>query len=120
MMRIRPEQIRTLADVARPGVEDRLVAHLLEHFPDECTELGESLVRAAVRGGTARASRYGITSTYGVCRFLNLAFVFGHRFDEEMPWAGEILAAGGDDCLDRLHRAALDHLGANGRRFTRP
>ncbi|MEM7153896.1 MAG: hypothetical protein AAF799_13690 [Myxococcota bacterium] len=61
-----------------------------------------------IRHGVTRASGYGIESELGICRYLNLMFVFGRDFDRNprLSWAREILDGA------RIHRSLsrIDHL----------
>ena len=53
--------------------------------------MGESEVRASVDDGFERAFGYGIRTERDFCRFVDLMFVYGKRFDAEVPWAAAVL-----------------------------
>jgi len=92
-MRLRKEQIEAFSAAARQEFEDRMVEHLNEFFPRHCKAMGEEGVRQEIRHGVARARTYEITSQRDVCKYIDLAFVYGRDFDTnpKLPWAGRIL-----------------------------
>ena len=93
----------------RARFEGKMVAHLREFFPTRCATLGERGVREAVTRGVDRAGRHGFVVYGDVCSYLELAFAFGEGFDDEEPWAAEILAqpfAHADSKMKCLYAAA--------------
>lgn len=98
-MKIRPEQMESFSEAAVQDFEDRMVVHLEKFFMEQCEALGEDEMRKAIREGIDRAAGHGITAERGVCKYIDLMFAFGRRFDEsrELPWAQKIL---NDQALD--------------------
>jgi hypothetical protein len=112
---IRTEQLRSFADSAATGFDERMVAHLRKCFPAECDALREPGVRETIRQGIARSAPYGVTGERDVCKFIDLMMLLGPDFDTRLPWAARILH---DQVLqtpsariDQLFTAAKAHLG---------
>jgi hypothetical protein len=113
-LRIRPEQMPPFERVVQQVYEHRLVAHLHEHFPDECDTLGDDGVRDSIRHAIGRATAHRIDNQHDVCQYLNLMYVFGRDFDVDpgLPWAGEVLTDDQVDPaekMDKLYAVATDH-----------
>ena len=53
----------------------------------------DAQLRDTIQYGTKRAADYGITDRRDVCKYIDLAVVFGRDFDTDRrsPWAGKIL-----------------------------
>lgn len=112
MLRIQAQQMADFAEDAVKDFEDRMWKHLGDLFPAYVEALGEGATRALVHEGIERAGRHGIVTERGVCVFIDAMFAFGKRFDEELPWAAEILTGEGppDARAHRLFEAAFEHL----------
>lgn len=114
-MKMRPEQEQAFSQAAVQRFEDRMVTHLGKFFPEQCDALGEADTRAAIREGIQRAAQYDIISERDVCKFTDLMFAFGRRFDEDskLPWARQVLAdpahPNATVKTNRLYDAALRH-----------
>jgi hypothetical protein len=93
MLQIRPEQLKVLAMDTQRRFEERLVAHALECWPDECRMLGKSRVHEWVRLACVRTAGYEIKSEYGIATYLDVMFILGSSFDtdERTAWARPIL-----------------------------
>jgi hypothetical protein len=91
---------------------DWLVGHLHRHFPAQCERLGSSGLVDLIDFGTARARHYNFPALSDVCRYLDIAIVFGPTFDEDLDWAKEILddprTMPGSLRMDLLHDAAVE------------
>ncbi len=71
----------------------RMREHLRQFFPGDCVLLGEAGVHEEIHYGIERARSYGIVNERGICKFVDVMFVFGHNFENNaaFPWAAEIL-----------------------------
>ena len=112
MFKIRREQKDAFRTEELYDFEARVADHLRRCFPQRWAALGEDAGRALIRHGIEGASRHGIVTERDVCKFVDLALVFGVDFDRERAWAREILA--GVDPRDpsaklrRLHERAME------------
>ncbi len=115
MLTIRPKQLAELRASMSEALEGRLAAHLNRYFPDRCRELGADVLRREIRHGINQAERYGIRTGQGICKYLNLMFLFGRDFDTDprFPWASRILNGPGEidavPKIDRLYAAAAEN-----------
>jgi len=93
MFKLRQEQMAAFTQAVLQNFEDRMVVHLNQFFPEQCTMLGEPKVRETIRYGIQRAASHGIVVERDVCKYLDLMFAFGPDFDQDPrhPWAAEIL-----------------------------
>lgn len=100
MLKLRTEQVAALADERGAEFAGRMLTHLCRCFPAATRTMSDRDIHAAIRHGRDRAVSYGITTERGVCKYLNLMFVFGRDFDRDpgCAWAGEILGGA------RIHR----------------
>ena len=92
-MRMRQQQNEAFSEAAVKDFENRMVVHLHEFFPEQCKALGEKKTRKAIREGIERAGKYDIVTERDVCKFIDLMFAFGRKFDQDRkyPWARDIL-----------------------------
>ena len=111
MLTIRNAQRDVLEDASRARFAVTLVAHARAHFPEACEALGEAATKALVDECLARASSHRFATERSFARWVNLAFTFGRRFDEEEPWAVEVLRGPGapEEKSTRLLWAAVAH-----------
>jgi hypothetical protein len=112
MVTIRRDQMQAFSEAAAKSFEDRMVVHVGEFFPEQVRALGEPGTREAIRLGIGRAARHDIGREVNVCRFIDIMFAMGARFDEDpaYPWAGRILVEEGQSenaKVDRLYARAL-------------
>ena len=94
MLQLRHRQFEELRAVPLEGFEDQMVAHLREHFPDDCRAMDDAALRVWIRYGIERAEAHGLSSQRDVCKYLNLMMTFGRDFDVQEPtarWARPIL-----------------------------
>jgi len=91
MLLIRNEQMAAIVEAARERFKGQVIEHLRRHFPLLCEAMGEREVRATVDEGFLRAAGHGIRLERDVCRFVDLMFFYGKRFDTEIAWAATIL-----------------------------
>lgn len=118
MLAISRAQVDALSVHTRKRFEERVLHHLRPHFPALFAALGEEEMRIVVEEGARRAHDHGFASERDVCRYVTLMCALGWDFDEELPWAAEILAAGAAmpalwDRAER-HLAPAEHLCAAG------
>lgn len=114
MLTIRRHQAALFTQLAVDRFVDELLAHFRAHLPGHAAALGDEGTRSAIRYGIGRARSYGIESEAGARVFVQLMFVLGPGFDADpkLPWAAEILLAGGDEAprVGALFHAAERHL----------
>jgi hypothetical protein len=113
MFTIRQAQMDRFAEASRQEFDDRMVAHVQRFFPDQYQAMGDAAARRLIRHGHARANGYGIVGEADVGRYITLVFGYGRDFDENEPWAREVLA---DPVLTDprtkmhcLYKAAVEH-----------
>ena len=117
-MNLRREQIEVFRELMSKRFEDRMVAHLERHFPEQCRALGEAGTREAIQYGIEQAASYRIVAERDVCKYIDVMFAYGRDFDTDpkLPWAGAILRdetlGGPRDRVDRLCSVAIEHLDA--------
>lgn len=113
MLVVRKEQMEALAQAQ---LENQIVDHLYEFFPEQCETLGQLEVCKIVRYGFERAESYGIVADGDVCQYIDVMMVFGRDFDTdpELAWGGAIL---NDESIkdpsiriEWLCDAAMEHL----------
>lgn len=109
MLVIRRDQVEVFRALLRERFEDQVLVHVREFFPSRCNALGEDGTRALIRHGIDRARGYGIQREKDVCKYVDIAFVFGRDFDTEQPWAPSILrsAASGEQRIQALFDVAV-------------
>ena len=92
-MIIRKQQNKVLAEEAKKGYEERVLAHLRRVWPDEVKADGEPATRENIRSGMETAGKYGVLSEYDVARFIDLRYVWGPEYDtdSELPWVQSVL-----------------------------
>ena len=95
MLTISRAQVDALAVHARKHFEARVLDHLRPHFPALFAALGEEEMRIVVEEGARRANDHRLVAERDVCRYLDLMCALGWDFDEDLPWAAEILVSGG-------------------------
>ncbi|HEY3838379.1 MAG TPA: hypothetical protein VGL72_17490 [Bryobacteraceae bacterium] len=114
MLTIRSEQMQALAAQQRLAMALR---HVRQFFPSECAKLPPESLENTVRRAMARATHYGFTSLRDSLQFVDLAILFGPDFDQNFPWARDILDndSGERACFRsaRLYRRAQQHLRMN-------
>ena len=113
MLKIRPEQMETLAEVQLRRLERDAIAHVQEFWSEQAKAQGEDGVRSMVQRALQRSDVYGIEEESDVLRFINLMYALGDDFDTEQPWAAKILAdegAPGTERMDALCDRAVELL----------
>lgn len=113
-MILRKEQLGAFSEPELREFEQFMVGHLRKWFPDECGALGEEATRRRIREGIQQAERHGITGKRDVCKFIDVMFALGPRFDEDpaLPWPRRILGNDGlepSEKVNQLVNAALEH-----------
>lgn len=112
MLVVRDPQLAALREERLQKMEDRLMEHASQYFPEVCAQLRETL-REAVKASMAQASRYGFEGEREVCKYLNLQLRFGRDFDRdpECWWAHPLLNSSlpGPPKMERLYLRALAH-----------
>jgi len=114
VFKVRREQMDAYREAALRDFEHRVVQHVERCLPDRLATMGEDGVRRVIRSGIDRAATHRITAEQDVCRFIDMMLVFGAEFDQEQPWAREVLErerlAGPFTKILRLHDRALMEL----------
>ena len=109
MLTLRKEQVKVFGPLGIKSFEDRVGAHVRKVFPDKAEALGEPKLREAIRYGAQRARSYSIISERDVCKYIDLAILYGPDFDKDrnLPWAQSILEKQNHSQPHRKSRAAL-------------
>jgi hypothetical protein len=71
----------------------RTLAHMKRCFPEKCAELEDAMLEELIHYASQRASDYGFVNEREVCKFVDLALLFGRDFDRDpsLDWAQGIL-----------------------------
>lgn len=120
MLKIRPEQQNVFDPVAEAAFERRLVKYLRKHHAAAVVRLSSGSARVEalreetlaemVRGGIARARRYGIRWESNLNAFVVLMFVAAPNFDRH-PLIRRVLTdkeVAAEERLDRLWEATTE------------
>ena len=115
MLQIRNPQMNALAQAAAKDFEERMVAHVGQHFRAQCEALGPAATREAIRYGVARAASHEITIERDVAAYIDVMFAFGRDFDRDpsLPWAAAILGDRAELATARARRLldeSMNHL----------
>jgi hypothetical protein len=116
MLAIRDEQLEAFARVREEAFEARMQSHLRRYFPAACAAMPDVFFPLFVRAGIAAAREWSLTSERHVCKFLNLAIVFGVRFFEQphLAWMRAALLDPAlpdpGDRLDHLYQQTIHRL----------
>ena len=102
---IRAAQMRALQASSGDALREALLEALRTHWPRLAERLGEESAGYFAEQAIERCAFYGISERRDHFRYLNVMALLGADFDEERPWAREILetrALRGGARLDRL------------------
>ena len=96
MLRIRPEQVHTLALARLDGPDERSFLRELAHwarsaFWEQALGYSEDETLAQVRAVVVRALSYGLRRTEHVRAFVELELVHGPAFEAKSPYARRTL-----------------------------
>jgi hypothetical protein len=118
LLTVNDEQMQVFARREMERFEERVIAHLREHFPDRMAGVSPQNARELVRHCVERARRHGIESERDIVLFANVVVALGPRFEQERryKWAAEALT---DEFIvtpaarvEELHRRAVELLNA--------
>lgn len=116
MLKIRKDQYEELGKVSLKRFEDSMVEHIKEFFPKYYEIHKEPLIRKIIQYGVDRAETCGFETKRDTPLFIDLMFLLGSHFDEDVqyPWAPEILT---DESIadpisraDKLYDKAMEYL----------
>jgi hypothetical protein len=115
MLLIRAPQLQALAAVREAGFRLRLAAHVRERFTAESTALGAAGGDEAIQRALDKGASHGFVTERDLCRFVDLAFLFGHDFDTDpaLPWASALLSAPrvlASSRMERLWKVGMGNL----------
>ena len=98
-----------IAEAYAPVFEDRMLKHLRRHFPDRCESFSDGGTRELIREGMRRAKRYGLHGQGDVCRYIDLMFLFGRKFDSDpnYTWTRSILDDATENPTSRMDRLVI-------------
>ena len=111
-LRLNAEQLDTLSGAKQTLFEERLLEHLLSHFPDDLAHLDDAQRRQLVRRARDSAAQHGYSSADEVARWSSLLLICGSDFPQAPEHARyrELLAQPGrlpaERLDDLLHAAA--------------
>jgi hypothetical protein len=72
MLSISERQFQLLADVSVDSFERRMLKHMRQYLPEECTKYSDEQLREVIRRGIADASEYGIRAEKNVATYLDV------------------------------------------------
>jgi len=115
MLIIHDEQMAVLRQYMAKQFEDKILADVIELFPDRCADMEESVIRDVIQKGMKVAADYGIVGSADVARFIYLMFFFSQDFYENpnYPWAAEVLAQkdlNPTDKMDKLYELSEEQI----------
>jgi hypothetical protein len=115
MLRIRPEQMKTMVAARHQEFETNAIAHVRDNLPGRYEALGEEEVRSMIAQAREGSESYGLTDRFDILRYLNHMLVLAPDFDVNpaFPWAQRILTDAdlhGSLKMDTLCRATERHL----------
>ncbi len=88
---IRNEQIEAFAREQEERFVRELAQYAGNEFAEETSALADGDLDTLVRQAISRARGYGIKERGDIYRFLNFMLIYGLEFDDDLPWAREIL-----------------------------
>src|SRR5262245_12320039 len=86
-LRIRAEQMESLAQARYQDFEERATRHLRAHFPEEMQRMSAERGRAYIRECVERAGAYGLQSEQAAMCFAHLPLLLGQDFEAQPRWA---------------------------------
>lgn len=104
MLRIRKEQMEVLGQMVLRQFERRVVAYLMQQYPEEAKRRGEEGLLALVRRSRDRARTYELDSEAAVVAWVELSLIYGEDFDTREPWACYILQEASLEPPEKLRR----------------
>jgi len=81
MLTISAAQVEALGEVERLRFVESMCLHLRNVFPKIVASLDDQAVKCRVEYTLRRAAVFGLSSRQDLCRYLNLAALFGWDFD---------------------------------------
>lgn len=111
MLLIREHQLEQLTRVRHVSFVERLVDHVLCHYPKTCAEVGSEALATRVETAVSIASRHGFTSEYDVARLALFLLATDMDVGEVPAWARTILEdfeASPSRRLNRLRDGLVD------------
>lgn len=108
MIYIRPEQLAALSLPTRELFKKRLLEHVCKNFPRGYAKV-ENGLDPLLDDLIKRAEGHGFIKESALTDFVNLAFVFGRRFDTELHWARTAIARVGtaEERMEALYALGL-------------
>lgn len=83
-------------DIFAAATRERFVSEMVDHvktyFPSQYRKLGHAGLRTILTATVLKAKTYGFNSKRDVCKFINVAMMFGPDFDRSLPLFPTILA----------------------------
>jgi hypothetical protein len=74
MLVLTKQQLQAFDEMMRRSFEERLLAHLREHFPQQTARMPEPFLRSRIRQEIATAEQHGITRECEVAAYVSIAF----------------------------------------------
>jgi hypothetical protein len=92
VLTIRRAQMDVFVAAARERFVNEMVEHVKRYFPSQYRKLGDAGLRNTLTETVHKAKTYGFSSKRDVCKFINVAMMFGPDFDRSLPLFPTILA----------------------------
>jgi hypothetical protein len=92
MLVLTKQQLQAFDEMMRRSFEERLLAHLRQHFPQQTARMPEPFLRSRIRQEIATAEQHGITRECEVAAYVSIAFsVSPVSPAEKLHWVRAVL-----------------------------
>jgi len=91
MLVIRKEQLLAMGKAQEERFIRELVQYARDDFSEETNQLSDGDIDAIARQAISKSQGYGMTERADIYRYFNFMLIYGLKFDEDLPWAKEIL-----------------------------
>src|SRR5262245_14362047 len=81
MLKLRKEHLEAFEAQAVSLFAERVLAHVKAVWPVESADLGDDILRSAVRAAIQRAGTLGLSGEYDIVRFVDLSFILATDFE---------------------------------------
>ena len=86
-LKIREEQMESLAQARYQDFEERATRHLRAHFPEQMRGMSAERSRVYIRACVKRAGAFGLQSEQAVMCYAHLPLLLGEDFESQPRWA---------------------------------
>jgi hypothetical protein len=100
----------------KKGFEHQMFNHIVEHFPVHAGLLGRKGVIKVINAGIEKGFKYGFTTGYEFCLFIDMMFMLGSGCDTDiqLPFVSRMLNDTSDhghlERIDIVYKASIFHI----------